>query len=88
MFGCASKSFRSGTPEYPTPRVLVGWCIAELVSSSRWDWVTFETKPEKHFVEVANEGNGELEINVAYGFKEDYQRVFSARASPSQTVGE
>ena len=31
----------------------------------------------KHFVEVALEGEDELEINVAYGFSEDYQTVFA-----------
>jgi hypothetical protein len=50
--------------------------VAELVSSRRWTWVTFETKPMKHFVEVALEGNDELVINVAYQFSEDYQTVF------------
>jgi len=31
----------------------------------------------KHFVEVALEGDNELEINVAYGFSEDYQTLFA-----------
>jgi hypothetical protein len=71
-----SKTSRSGTPEYPTSRVMVERMVAELVSSRRWTWVTFETKPMKHFVEVALEGNDELVINVAYQFSEDYQTVF------------
>jgi hypothetical protein len=71
-----SKTFRSGTPEYPTPRLLVERMVAELVNSRQWSWVTFETKPLKHFVEVALEGNDELIINVAYGFSEDYQILF------------
>jgi len=72
-----SKTFRSGTPEYPTPRLLVERMIAELVSSRQWGWVTFETKPTKHFVEVALEGDDELVINAAYGFSEDYQTLFA-----------
>ncbi len=71
-----SKTFRSGTPEYPTSRLLVERMVAELVNSRQWSWVTFETKPMKHFVEVALEGNDELVINVAYGFSEDYQTLF------------
>jgi hypothetical protein len=51
--------------------------VAELVSSKRWSWVTFETKPMKHFVEVAYDGGDELEINVAYGFSEEYQSLFA-----------
>jgi hypothetical protein len=77
MFSSASKTARSGTPEYPSPRVLVERMVAELVSSRRWSWVTFETKPMKHFVEVALEGDDELVINVAYGFPEDYQSLFA-----------
>lgn len=72
-----SKTFRSGTPEYPTARLLVERMIAELVSSQQWNWITFETKPMKHFVEVAFEGNDELVINTAYGFSEDYQTLFA-----------
>jgi hypothetical protein len=51
--------------------------VSELVSSQRWSWVTFETKPMKHFVEVAYDGGEELEINVAYRFSEDYQSLFA-----------
>ena len=40
---------------------------------------TFETKPLKHFVEVALEGDAELVVNVAYGFAEDYQALFARR---------
>ena len=72
MFANFSKTARSGTPEYPAPRVLVERRVAELVSSQRWSWVTFETKPMKHFVEAALDGTDELVINVAYGFAEDY----------------
>ena len=72
-----SKTFRSGTPEYPSPRLLVERMVAELVSSRQWGWVTFETKPMKHFVEVALEGDADLVINVAYGFSEDYQALFA-----------
>ena len=77
MFSSASKIARSSTPEYPTPHLLVERMVAELVSSQRWSWVTFETKPMKHFVEVALEGDAELVINVAYGFAEDYQTLFT-----------
>jgi hypothetical protein len=77
MFAHASKTSRSGTPDYPTPRVLVERMVAGLVSSRRWSWVTFETKPMKHFVEVALEGEDELVINVAYGFSEDYKSLFT-----------
>lgn len=77
MFASASKTARSGTPEYPTPHVLVQRMVVELVSSKRWSWVTFETKPMKHFVEVAHDGGDEVEINVAYGFSEDYQSLFA-----------
>src|SRR5262245_35457903 len=80
MFASASKTARSGTPEYPTPKVLVERMVAELVSSQRWSWVTFETKPMKHFVEVALEGDDELVINVAYGFSEDYQSLFARQS--------
>jgi hypothetical protein len=72
-----SKTFRSDTPEYTTPRVLVERMVAELVSSRQWSWVTFETKPMKHFVEVALEGDDDLVINLAYGFSEDYQTLFA-----------
>jgi hypothetical protein len=77
MFSSASKTARSGTPEYPTPRVLVERMVSELVSAQRWSWVTFETKAMKHFVEVAYDGGEELEINVAYDFSEDYQSLFA-----------
>ena len=77
MFANASKTARSGTPEYQTPRVLVERMVAELVSSQRWSWITFETTPMKHFVEVAYDGGDELEISVAYGFSEDYQSLFT-----------
>jgi len=50
--------------------------VSELVSSRRWSWVTFETKPMKHFVEVALQGDDELVVNVAYGFSEDYEPLF------------
>jgi hypothetical protein len=80
MFSSASKIARSGTPEYPTPRVLVERMVADLVSSRRWSWVTFETKAMKHFVEVALEGADELVINVAYGFCEDYQSLFARQS--------
>ena len=80
MFASASKTARSGTPEYPTSRVLVERMIAELVSSRQWSWVTFETKPMKHLVEVALEGDDELVINVAYGFAEDYQTLFARQS--------
>jgi hypothetical protein len=79
MFSNASKTARSGTPEYPTPRVLVERMVAELVASERWGWVTFDTKPMKHFVEVAYNGDDELVINVAYRFSEDYQSLFAQR---------
>jgi hypothetical protein len=72
-----SRTFCSGTPEYPTPRVMVERMVAELVSARQWSWVTFQTKPMKHFVEVALEGEDELEINLAYGFLEDYQTLFA-----------
>ena len=75
-----SKASRSGTPEYPTPRLLVERMVVELVSSRQWSWVTFETKPMKHFVEVALEGDDELVINVAYGFSEDYQALFARQS--------
>jgi hypothetical protein len=77
MAATFSKTSRSGTPEFPTPRLLVERMVAELVSSRQWSWVTFETKPTKHFVEVALEGDDELVINVAYGFSEDYQPLFA-----------
>ncbi|MFM1945068.1 MAG: hypothetical protein RI897_4050 [Verrucomicrobiota bacterium] len=80
MFSSASKTARSGTPDYPTPRVLVERMVAELVSPRRWSWVTFETKPMKHFVEVALEGEDELVINVAYRFSEDYQSLFARQS--------
>jgi hypothetical protein len=51
--------------------------VAELVGSRRRSWVTFETKPMKHFVEVGLEGDDQLVINVAYGFSEDYQTLFA-----------
>jgi hypothetical protein len=51
--------------------------VAELVSSRQWGWVSFETKPMKHFAEVALEGDDELVINAAYGFSEDYQTLFA-----------
>ena len=72
-----SMTFYSGTPEYPTPRLLVERMVGELVSFRQWGWVTFETKPMKHFVEVALEGDDELVINAAYGFSEDYQALFA-----------
>src|SRR5215469_6259569 len=72
-----SRTFHSGTPEYPTPRVLVERMLSELVSSRRWGWATFETHPMKHFVEVALEGDDRLLINMAYGFSEDYQSLFA-----------
>src|SRR5665213_1916110 len=72
-----SKTVRSGTPEYPAPRLLVERMVAELVSARQWGWVTFETKPMKHFVEVALEGDTDLVINAAYGFSEDYQTLFA-----------
>jgi hypothetical protein len=71
-----SKTSRSGTPEFPTPRLLVERMVAELISSRQWSWVTFETKPMKHFVEVALEGDDKLVVNVAYGFSEDYRPLF------------
>ena len=77
MFSNASSTARSGTPESPTPRVLVERMVTELVSSQRWSWVTFETKEMKHFVEVALEGDNELVINVAYEFSEDYRSLFT-----------
>jgi len=79
MFFTSSKTARSGTPDYPTPRVLVERMVAGLVNAQRWSWVTFETKPLKHFVEVALAGDDELEINVAYGFAEDYQTLFARK---------
>jgi hypothetical protein len=72
-----SKTNRSGTPEYSTPRLLIARMVGELVSSREWSWVTFETKSTKHFVEVALEGDDELVVNVAYGFSEDYQSLFA-----------
>ncbi|HVU08290.1 MAG TPA: hypothetical protein VHG89_07085 [Verrucomicrobiae bacterium] len=72
-----SKTFRSGTPEYPTARLLVERMLAELVNFRQWSWVTFETKPMKHFVEVALEDSDALVINIAYGFSEDYQSLFA-----------
>jgi hypothetical protein len=72
-----SKTNRSGTPEYSTPRLLIAHMVGELVSSREWSWVTFETKSTKHFVEVALEGDDELVVNVAYGFSEDYQSLFA-----------
>lgn len=54
--------------------------IVELVNSRQWSWVTFETLPMKHVVEVALEGDEELVINVAYGFPEDYQSLFTRRS--------
>ena len=72
-----SKTFRSGTPEYPTPRLLVERMVSELASSREWGWVTFETKHMMHFVEVALEGDDELVINAAYGFSEDYRTLFA-----------
>ena len=71
-----SKKSRSGTPEYPTPRLLVERMVAELVNFQKWSWVTFETKPLKHFVEVSFEAKDELVVNVAYWFSEDYHPVF------------
>lgn len=50
--------------------------VAELVATREWNWVTFETKPMKHFAEVALEGEDLLEINVAYGFSEHFQTLF------------
>jgi hypothetical protein len=77
MSATYSKTFRSGTSEYPTARVLVERMVAELVSSQKWSWVTFETKSMKYFIEVALEGESKLIINVAYGFSEDYQSLFA-----------
>lgn len=77
MSSTYSKTFRSGTPEYPTSCVLIERMVAELVSFRQWSWVTFETKPMKHFVEVALEGENELVINAAYEFSEDYQSGFA-----------
>src|SRR2546422_573568 len=77
MSASFSKTSRSGTPEFPTPRLLVERMLLELVRFRQWSWVTFETKPMKHFVEVALEGDDELVINVAYGFSEDYQTLFA-----------
>jgi hypothetical protein len=77
MYSNASKKVRSGTPEYPTPRVLVERMVTELISSRRWSWVTFDTKAAKHFVEVALEGDDELILNVGYGSAEDYQALFA-----------
>jgi hypothetical protein len=68
MFANASETARSGTAELPTPRRLVERMLAELISSQRWSWVTFETNDANHFVEVALEGDDELVINIAYGF--------------------
>jgi hypothetical protein len=76
MFSPYSKTTCSGTTEHPTPRLLVERMVAELVSFREWSWVTFETKPLKHFVEVALKGDDALEINVAYGFSEDYRTLF------------
>jgi hypothetical protein len=77
MFATSSKTLRSGTTEYPTPRSLIQHMVAELVASRRWSWVTFETTPMKHFVEVAHEDDDLLLLNVAYGFSEDYQSLLS-----------
>jgi hypothetical protein len=79
MLATFSKTSRSGTPEFPTPRLLVERMVAELVSFREWSWVTFETGSMKHFVEVALEADDELVINVAYGFSEDYKTLFARR---------
>ncbi len=76
MFATSSKILRSGSAEYPTPRSLVQHMVAEMITSRRWSWVTFETKPMKHFVEVAHEED-ELIVNLAYGFSEDYESLFA-----------
>jgi hypothetical protein len=76
MFATSSKTLRSGSVECPTPRSLIQHMVAELVASRRWSWVTFETTPMKHFVEVAHESD-DLILNVAYGFSEDYQPLFA-----------
>ena len=73
----STRTAHSGTPEYPTPCVLVERMVNELVSTEKWNWVTFETEPMKHFVEVAHDGGDDLEINVAYGFSEDYKDLFA-----------
>lgn len=67
---------QSGSVEHPTPRSLIQHMVAQLVASQHWSWVTFETKPMKHFVEVAHEGV-ELIMNVAYPFKEEYKALFA-----------
>jgi hypothetical protein len=72
-----SKTNRSSSPEYPTPRLLIERMVGELVSSREWSWVTFETKSMKHFVEVALEGGDQFVVNVAYGFSEDYRSLFA-----------
>jgi hypothetical protein len=77
MFSNASKRARSGTPHYPTPRLLVEHMVSELVNSRRRGWVTFETRAMKHFVEVAYDEDDALEVNVAYRFAEHYRALFA-----------
>ena len=78
--GRYSRQFKSGTPEYPTLKSLLENLLKELITSTKWEWVTFQAKQSnRHFVEIAKNRDNSLEINVSYFFSEDYFSLFPSR---------
>src|SRR5450432_3493107 len=70
-----SKTFQSGTKEYPTAHAMVERMVGDLVGAREWSWVTFESGDS--FVEVALEGPSDVLINVAYPFSDEYEIRFA-----------